>query len=112
MAKRLINTLKKIYKFKKGVLFIADAAYDVNELYDFIIDKLKCRAFIPINPRATKEPHTLGINGRPLCDADLEMASDGQWFDKSRKAIKHKFICPLKASKLFAKNFPQGCPYR
>lgn len=110
VAKRLINKLKKIYKFKKGVLFIADAAYDVNALYDFIIDKLKCRAFIPINPRAAKEPHTLGINGRPLCDANLEMSSDGQWFEKSRRSIKHKFICPLKASKTFAKDYPHGCP--
>jgi hypothetical protein len=110
VAKRLINKLKKIYKFEKGVLFIADASYDVSALYDFIIDKLKCQAFIPVNPRAEKEPHTLGINGRPLCDANFEMASDGQWFDKSRKTIKHKFICPLKASKIFAKDFPQGCP--
>jgi hypothetical protein len=110
VAKRLINKLKKIYKFKKGVLFIADASYDVSALYNFIIDKLKCQAFIPINPRAEKEPHTLGINGRPLCDANFEMASDGQWFDKSRKTEKHKFICPLKASKVFAKDFPQGCP--
>jgi hypothetical protein len=110
VAKRLINKLKKIYKFKKGVLFIGDAGYDVNALYDFIIGKLKCRAFIPINPRAAIEPHTMGINGRPLCDANLEMASDGQWFDKSRNAIKHKFICPLKASKSFSLNHPQGCP--
>ena len=110
VAKRLIKKLKRIYKFKKGALFIGDAAYDVNALYDFIIDKLKCRAFIPINPRTAKEPHTLGINGRPLCDADLEMSPDGQWFDKSRYTVKHKFICPLKASKTFAKDFPQGCP--
>jgi hypothetical protein len=110
VAKRLIKKLKKIFKFKKGALFIADAAYDVNAIYDFIIDKLKCRACIPINPRAAKEPHTLGLNGRPLCDANLEMSSDGQWFEKSRKSIKHKFICPLKASKTFAKDYPLGCP--
>jgi hypothetical protein len=110
VAKRLINKLRKIYKFEKGVLFIADASYDVNELYKFIIEKLKCQAFIPINPRAEKEPHTLGINGRPLCDANLEMTSDGQWFDKSRKTVKHKFICPLKASKTFSLKYPDGCP--
>jgi hypothetical protein len=92
------------------VLFIADAGYDVNDIYEFIIDKLKCRAFIPINPRASKEPHTLGINGWPLCDADLEMTSDGQWFDKSRKTVKHKFICPLKASMTFSMGYPDGCP--
>jgi len=110
VAMMLINKLKRIYGFKKGSLFIADAAYDVNKLYDLIIDSLKCQAFIPINPRSAKEPHTLGFNGRPLCDAGLEMASDGQWFEKSRNTIKHKYICPIKASKLFAKEYPKGCP--
>ena len=110
VAKMLIKKLKKIYNFKKGVLFIADAAYDVNELYEYIINSLKCQAFIPINPRTPKKPFTLGFNGRPFCDAGLEMASDGQWFEKTKNTIKHKYVCPLKASKTFAKEFPQGCP--
>jgi hypothetical protein len=110
VAKMLIKKLKKIYNFKKGALFIADAAYDVNELYELIINSLKCQAFIPLNRRAVKEPHPLGFNGRPLCDAGLEMASDGQWFEKTKNTIKHKYLCPLKASKTFAKGYPQGCP--
>ena len=110
VAMMLIKKLKKIYNFKKGVLFIADAAYDVNKLYELIINSLKCQAFIPINPRSAKEPHTPGFNGRPLCDAGLEMASDGQWFEKTKNTIKHKYKCPIKASKTFAKEYTQGCP--
>lgn len=110
VAIMLINKLKRIYGFKKGSLFIADAAYDVNKLYDLIIGSLKCRAFIPINPRSAKEPHPAGLNGRPLCDAGMEMASDGQWFEKTKNTIKHKYKCPIKASKAFAKEYPQGCP--
>jgi len=99
VAKTLIKRLKKLYAFKKGALFIADASYDVNELYDFIIDTLKCQAYIPINLRATKPPHPLGDRGRPLCDAGLEMSHDGTFFDKRRRTIKRKFICPNKKSK-------------
>jgi hypothetical protein len=106
VAKTLIKRLKKLYAFEKGALFIADKAYDVNELYDLIIDRLKCQAYIPINLRATKTPHPLGDHGRPLCDAELEMSSDGTYFDKPRRTIKRKFICPNKKSK----KQEIGCP--
>ena len=109
-ALTLIKKLKRVYRFKKGSLFIGDAAYDANALYDFIIDRLKCQAYIPGNPRAAKSPHILGEHGRPICAAGIEMASDGQWKDTQRKALKHKFICPLKTSKTLAKRYPGGCP--
>jgi len=110
VALTLIRKLKRVYRFKKGAIFIGDTAYDVNELYDFIIDRLKCRAYIPMNPRAAKDPHPTGEHGRPVCAAGLEMASDGQWMDTRRNALKHKFICALKASKTLAKLYPNGCP--
>jgi len=78
VALMLIRKLKRIYKFKNGVIFLGDASYDVHKIYDFIIDKMKCRAFIPINKRNANEPLPMGVNGRPLCDAKLEMSSDGQ----------------------------------
>jgi len=106
VAKTLIKQLKKLYSFSKGALFIADKAYDVNELYDLIIGRLKCQAFIPLNLRATKTSHPLGEHGRPLCDAGLEMSSDGTFFDKRRRTIKRKFICPNKQSK----NHGMACP--
>lgn len=110
VALTLIRKLKRVYGFKKGSTFIGDAAYDVNELYEFIINQLKCRAYISDNPRATKDPHIMGEHGRPKCAAGLEMASYGQWKDTRRNALKHKFICPLKASKTLAKQYPSGCP--
>jgi len=106
VAKTLIKRLKKLYSFSRGALFIADKAYDVNDLYDLIIDRLKCQAFIPINSRAAKTPHHLGDHGRPLCNAGLEMAYDGAFFDKRRKTLKRKFICPNKKSK----NHGMTCP--
>ncbi len=50
VAKKLVKKLKRVYRFKKGSFFIADAAYDQRELYNFIVDEIKCKAFITINP--------------------------------------------------------------
>lgn len=108
VAKTLIKKLKRLYKFKRGVLFIADAAYDERDIYNLIVDQMKSHAFIPINPRNTQEPKTLGPHGCPLCDAGLEMASNGACRDPQRHRI--KFRCPLKRSRKRAKMYPHGCP--
>ncbi len=93
VAKTLINKLKRLYKFKRGALFIADSAYDERDIYDFIIDHLKCKAFIPINPRNTQEPKIFGPHGTPLCEAGLEMIFDSAWREGNRDRV--KFRCPL-----------------
>ena len=108
VAKRLIRKLKRVFGFKKGSIFIADAAYDQRELYNFIVDELKCQAFIPINPRNQQEPKTFGPHGCPLCDAGLEMKSNGIWTEGPRTRI--KFRCPIKTNPKAAKKHPKGCP--
>ena len=108
VAKKLIKKLKKLYKFKKGKIFIADAAYDVKELYDLIITRMQCQAFIPVNPRYTQPPKTVGPNGAPLCDALLEMTYDGCWRYKNTDKV--KFRCPLKTRKTIADQYSKGCP--
>ncbi len=110
VAKMLITRLKKQYKFKRGVMFIGDASYDVRKLYEFIITRLKCKAFIPINPRYSQPPKTFGPNGAPLCDAKLEMTYDGCWHYKN--ADKAKYRCPLKTRKSIANLYPWGCPVK
>lgn len=108
VAKKLIKKLKRVYGLKKAALFIADAAYDERDLYNFIVDQLKCRAFIPINPRNTQENKTLGPHGCPLCDAGLEMKSNGFWTEGLRARIKYR--CSLKTDSTCAEKFPDGCP--
>ena len=110
VAKTLIKRLKKLYKFKKGVIFIGDASYDVRELYEFIITRMKCHAFIPINPRYTQPPKTFGPNGAPICEAELEMTYDGWWHYKN--SDKAKFRCPIKTRQNIAKQYPFGCPIK
>lgn len=110
VAKTLIKRLKKLYKFKKGVIFIGDTSYDVRELYEFIITRMKCHAFIPINPRYTQPPKTFGPNGAPMCEAELEMTYDGWWHYKN--SDKAKFRCPIKTRQNIAKQYQSGCPIK
>jgi len=100
--------LKRRYRFKKGAIFIADKAYDVRELYTFIVEQMKSAAYIPINPRNQKDDKTFGLHGCPICDAGIEMKSVGKWTEGKRDRI--KFRCPLKTSKKVATKFNNVCP--
>jgi hypothetical protein len=104
----LIRALKRRFKFKKGAIFIADKAYDVRELYTFIVEKMKSQPYIPINPRNQKDDKIFGPHGCPVCDAGLEMKSVGRWTEGHRERV--KFRCPIKASKKFASKFGNACP--
>lgn len=110
VAKKLIKKFKRIYGLKKNTIFIADAGYDIKDLYNFIIEELKCNAFIPINPRGTKTNHTYGPHGHPVCQAGIEMRSCGSWTKKKTRTRRAKFRCALKASSQCAKMYPLGCP--
>jgi len=108
IALRLLRALKRKYGVKEGSLFLADMAYDAKELYDFIVDQLKSKAYIPINPRNTRNDKTFGPHGCPLCDAGLEMKSAGHCPEQKRQRI--KFRCPLKMSKKVAQKYNHACP--
>lgn len=107
-AKKLIKRLKRIYKFKKNSIFVADKNYDVKELYNLIIIQMKSQAFIPVNPRNQQEPKTFGPNGNPICDANIEMYPNGIWFEGNRK--RGKFRCPVKMKKSIASEYNFSCP--
>ena len=108
VAFSLIRELKRRFRFKKGAIFIGDKAYDVRELYTFIVEQMKSTPYIPINPRNQKDEKTFGLHGCPVCDAAIEMKSAGRWIEGDRERI--KFRCPLKMSKKIAAKFDQTCP--
>jgi len=108
VARKLIKKLKRRFSFKKGSIFIADAAYDVNELYKLIVHQMKSQAFIPLNPRNKQDNKILGPNNRPLCDAGLEMKSDGVWNEGQK--TRAKFRCLIKVGKKGSKDYPDSCP--
>ena len=104
----LIKALKRRFRFKKGAIFIADKAYDVRDLYTFIVEKMKSQPYIPINPRNQKYDKVFGPHGCPICDAGLEMKSAGRWTEGNRERI--KFRCPLKINKKVAAKSDKTCP--
>jgi len=108
VAKKLINKLKRVYGLKKGSIFIADAGYDEKDLYDFIVEQLKCHAFIPINPRNTQDDKEFSPNGHPICEAGIEMKSNG--IINEPKRIRIKYRCPLKVNNKLTEQYPTGCP--
>lgn len=108
VAQKLINKLKRVYRFKKNAIFIADTAYDEKALYNLIVNEFKSQALIPINPRNTQPEKTFGPNGLPLCDAELEMKFNGKFKEGNRERM--KFRCPLKTDKKCTQNYPGGCP--
>jgi hypothetical protein len=108
VAFSLIKELKRRFGFKKGAIFIADKAYDVRELYTFIVEKMKSQPYIPINPRNQKDDKTFGPHGCPVCEAGIEMKSAGTWTEGNRRRI--KFRCPLKTSKKIAAKYDNACP--
>jgi len=107
-AYSLIRELKRRFRFKKGAIFIGDKAYDVRELYTFIVEEMKSQPYIPINPRNQKHNKSFGPHGCPVCGAGIEMKSAGRWTEANRERI--KFRCPLKMSKKLAAKFGNTCP--
>jgi hypothetical protein len=91
--------------------FIGDAAYDSIPNFDFIAKELKAKPIIAENPR-NKHPQDLKFSrrGHPCCLAGFEMVSRGIFKDTKQNRIRHKFICPIRGSKKFAKQQPI-CPW-
>jgi hypothetical protein len=86
---------------------IADSAYDSYNNLNFVITDLKAKPVIAKNRRAGKKhDFKLSKAGEPICIAGFPMYSHGNFFDKAHNRWRHKFICPIKGSKKFAKEHP------
>lgn len=80
----------------KETYFIGDKAYDTKDIHNFIRYDLDGHAFIPLNPRNSKEKKMLN-DSNVICEAGLAMHKDGkQYFDSY---IKQKFCCPFRTKK-------------
>jgi len=75
--------------------FIADAGYDIKEIYNTVRNVYHGDAFIPINPRNTKNTELLTV-GVPLCEAGLVMHRNGTNYHDNR--TRRQFSCPFKRS--------------
>lgn len=130
-VKTALPTLKPLvqqwaYRLKT---FIADAAYDAFEIYQYIYAKEQpddhrepATAYIALNARGhTRLNQHFSENGNLFCEANLEMTNGGRWFDKHKGYHRQKFTCPLINPKTKQKcghcpidhaKFPQNGCYR
>lgn len=108
IARKLYKKLKRLYKPKKGMIVIADKAYDAGDFYTFLVKQIKAEPIICINPRNTQPDLKYSKKGHRICQAGLEMIPNGIFKDGNRLRLKER--CPLKASKKVAAKYPNGCP--
>ncbi len=91
---------------------IADSAFDSANIIEFIVKELNAKPVIAKNPRAnqTQNLKISSNKGTTTCIAGFEMLSRGIFYDKSQNRKRHKFICPIRGSKKFAKKV-SICPW-
>ena len=80
----------------KECAFLADKGYDVKSIYNTVKTVYEGEAFIPLNPRGTKDSKALSA-GNPVCAAGLAMHKDGKTTDNGR--TRQKYCCPFRQSK-------------
>jgi len=108
-AKSLMRKVKRIYGQKKNRKIILDAAYDSNDIYNFIVDEMKSQAFIALNTRYKEPVANFDQQGVPVCDAQLSMKYCGTANEEHRSRIKYR--CPIKGgSKKELAELPTECP--
>lgn len=85
---------------------MGDGIYDTAAILNYIINTLKAKPRISINPRNTQQPcdeKFIQYNkaGNRICEANLEMLSRGIFHDKKQNRWRHKWVCPLHHSKMY-----------
>ncbi len=109
VVKSLMRKLKRVYGQKKGRKIVLDAAYDSNDVYNFIADEMKSEAFIAENPRYKKPVAQFDKSGRPICEGGLPMKYCGTVNEEDRSRIKYR--CPIRGgNKKQQAKLPAECP--
>ena len=90
---------------------IGDSEFDSSPILEYILGTMKAKPVIAKNPRGGVPSTTkLSSKGVPICIAGFEIKPRGVFYDKHQQRWRHKFICPIRASKKFAKKHPY-CPW-
>jgi len=106
-----LEYLKKTFKLSPEAV-IADSGFDSANIIDYVAKNLKAKPIIARNPRGAKNPKVkLSPKGIPICLAGFEMTNYGKYYDKEQNRMRHKFVCPIKASKKFAHRVGWFCPW-
>ncbi len=105
----IFKLLQQEFQFDiKAVM--ADCIYDTGAILKYIINTLKAKPRVSINPRNTQQANDqkqirYTKSGNRICDANLEMLSRGIFYDKKQDRWRHKWVCPLHHSKKYHYQF-------
>ena len=80
----------------KECTFLADKGYNVKSIYNTVKTVYEGEAFVPLNPRGTKDLKALPA-GNPVCEAGFAMHKDGKTTNNGR--TRQKYCCPFRQSK-------------
>ena len=107
----IFDLIQKAFHFDIDAV-MADGIYDSASILNYIIDTLKAKPRIALNPRNTKDPPERKFSkaGNPFCDAQLEMLARGTFYDKAQNRWRSKWVCPICHSKKIARKF-FVCPF-
>jgi len=106
-----LRYLKDTFKLSPKAV-IVDSGFDSAASIEYIVKELKAKPVIAKNPRRGKNLDVkLSSKGIPLCLAGFEMVSCGKFYDKEQNRIRHKFACPIKMRKSFARKVGWFCPW-
>jgi len=107
----IFDLIQKAFHFDIDAV-MADGIYDSASILNYIIDTLKAKPRIALNPRNTKDPPERKFSkaGNPFCDAQLEMLARGTFYDKAQNRWRRKWVCPICHSKKIARKF-FVCPF-
>ena len=109
VVKSLMRKLKRVYGQKKGRQVVLDAAYDSNDVYNFIAEEMKSEPFIAENARYKKPVAEFDKRGRPICDGRLPMKYCGTANEADRSRVKYR--CPIRGgNKKEQARLPAECP--
>jgi len=102
----VFDLIQKEFHFDTHAV-MADAIYDTASILNYVINTLKAKPRIALNPRNTKDPPERKFSkaGNPFCDAQLEMLARGTFYDKVQNRWRRKWVCPIYHSKKMAQNF-------
>lgn len=105
----IFKLLQQEFQFDiKAVM--ADGIYDTGAILKYIINTLKAKPRVSINPRNTQQANDqkqirYTKSGNRICEANLEMLSRGIFYDKKQDRWRHKWVCPLHHSKKYHYQF-------
>ena len=109
VVKSLMRKIKRAYGQKKGRKIVLDAAYDSNDVYNFIVNEMNSEPFIAENSRYKKPVTEFDDCGRPICEAGLPMKYCGVVSEVDRSRVKYR--CPIRGgNKKELAKLPAECP--